>query len=203
MEIANLISGPIQNNVYIVYDESNECIIIDAAFGCCDALLQFINDKNLILKYILLTHGHGDHIGDLAKLKRATNVPIVIHRADEYRLQIPEDMGFKIEPTHADILLNGGETLQFGNTKFKVVSTPGHTEGGVCYIFEKEKIIFSGDTLFNGSIGRTDFDGGDFNTLIKSIKEKLFILSDDYCIYTGHGEPTSLKDEKLYNPYLT
>ena len=202
MEIKTFVCGYINNNVYIIYDESKECAIVDAPFNCAELLTRFIRQNNLTPIYILLTHGHFDHTGGLAELKKQTNAKIVIHKNDAYRLEKTEEMGIKLEPVDADILLKGNEILQFGKTKINVLFTPGHTEGGVSYVLAEEKVVFVGDTLFYGSIGRTDFAGGDFNTLITSIKENLLVLPDDFCVYPGHGETTTIKYEKLYNPYI-
>ncbi len=205
MNIVSLCVGPIQNNVYIAYDTSNKCVVIDAPFGSAEAIKKIIQEKQLTVEFILITHTHWDHVGDLAELQRQTNAKVCVHENDIYRLlDDTSSMGIPIEMENVqpDMILHGGESIQCGEMKFRVVATPGHTEGGICFIEDTAKVVFAGDTLFRGSIGRTDFPGGDFATLISSIKSQLLLLDDDYVVYCGHNEPTTIGYERKTNPFL-
>lgn len=205
MELVNFEVGPIQNNVYIVYDDTKECVIIDAPLGASIPIDKFIKENNLTAKGILLTHSHWDHIGELYELKQITGADIYVHKDDAHRLEndkMRERLPIDIKSVAPDVLLEGGEELSFGKTKFRVLHTPGHTEGGVCFVFEEDKTVFTGDTLFAFSIGRTDFPGGNFDVLINSIKSKLLSLGDDFIVYPGHGEHTTIKNEKTHNPFI-
>ncbi|MGI6369759.1 MAG: MBL fold metallo-hydrolase [Ignavibacteria bacterium] len=205
MELVNFEVGPVQNNVYVVYDDTKECIIIDAPLGASIHLDKFIKENDLTVKSILITHSHWDHIGELYEIKQMTGADIYVHKDDAYRLEsdkMRERLPIDIKNVSPDVLLKGGEELSFGKTKFRVVHTPGHTEGGVCFVFEEDRIVFTGDTLFAFSIGRTDFPGGNFDVLINSIKTKLLSLGDDFIVYPGHGEHTTIKNEKQHNPFI-
>lgn len=205
LSIDTIILGPVSANTYIVTDEqSGETAIVDAG-DFNEDLKNLIGNKKV--KYILLTHGHFDHILGVYDLKQYTNANIAIHELDadclsdeQKSLCAWERPGIQ-KPVSADILLHDGDTLTLGQTQIKVMHTPGHTRGGVCYIIEKDRIIFSGDTLFCLTAGRTDFDGGSAQELMASLI-KLRALNGDYTVYTGHNRSTTLEFERTHNRYM-
>ena len=206
MNIIHLISGPIADNTYILYDESNECAIVDAPFECAKQIEPIIKEKGLVVKYILITHTHWDHIGGLAELKNATNATICVHKEDAFRLKQEiaslGGMDVQIQTVEPDKIIKDGEILSCGNMQIEVLHTPGHSPGAVCYLERKFGNVFVGDTLFHLSIGRTDFPGSDYATLINSIKTKLLVLPDDFKVFCGHNESTTIGFERNNNPYL-
>jgi len=164
-----------------------------------------IRQSGYAVEYIINTHGHVDHIGANAEVKRATGAKLLIHKDDAKMLTSSAAnfslfMGHPVTSPAADELLAEGDEIKVGNLVLKVLHTPGHTPGGICLVHELT--IFSGDTLFYGSIGRTDFPGGSYRTLIKSIKEKLMVFPDEAVVYPGHGPATSIGFERQYNPFL-
>lgn len=196
--------GKFQTNCYIIADDaSKEAAVIDPADGFQE-IKQFIEKHNLKVKYILLTHAHGDHILALPELKAFSKAPIGINIGDEDMLsdaninmsghftQIPIE-------TKSDFNLKDGDVLELGSTKVRIIHTPGHTKGGTCILFEKD--LVSGDTLFAMGIGRTDLYGGNYDTLVNSIKTKLFILPEDINVHPGHGSSTTILSEKNNNPF--
>ena len=192
--------GMIGTNCYLVYDEDlKETVIIDpgdnAAF-----LAASIGNMGLKPAAIFLTHAHFDHIGAVRELKDKYDIPIYIHRLDVKMLEDPEFnlSGYlSVELTENDVILEGGETIGIGGMVFKVIATPGHTPGGICFYMEKENILFSGDTLFRFSWGRTDFPGGSESTLMESIRKKLLILPEQTVVYPGHEGATTIRNEKI------
>ncbi len=204
MEIKKLSLGVMGTNCYLVWDEDRNGVVIDPGFT--DSRIKAIIDEHeLTIHYILLTHGHFDHIGAIEKLKKETGAKVLIHENDKACLTDPKRnlsymAGFDLSGEEADGFLVDGQTLQVGELEFKIIHTPGHSKGGVCLLAGKH--LFSGDTLFNTSIGRTDFPDSDINELLAAIRNKLFILADDTLVYPGHGENTTIGYEKRYNPYL-
>lgn len=198
---------PFQQNCSVVWDDEKNAAIIDPG-GDAERIIQFINENQITPKVILLTHGHLDHVGAAAKLKREFNIDILgPEKSDDYWLQgLPqqaEQFGLPYcAPLTPDRWLNEGETIEVGELCFSILHLPGHTPGHIGFINQEEKIAFTGDVLFRRSIGRTDFPGGDFSQLIKSIKEKLWPLADDTQIVAGHGLLTTIADEKRQNPFL-
>ncbi|OBW95650.1 MBL fold metallo-hydrolase [Gallibacterium salpingitidis] len=198
---------PFQQNCSVIWDDEKNAAIIDPG-GDAERIINFINENELKPKMILLTHGHLDHVGGAAKLKREFNLEIIgPHKADHYWLQgLPqqaEQFGLPYcAPLTPDRWLEECETVQFGALSFSVLHLPGHTPGHIGFINQEENIAFTGDVLFRRSIGRTDFPGGDFSQLINSIKTKLWPLADDMQIVPGHGLLTTIADEKRQNPFL-
>jgi glyoxylase-like metal-dependent hydrolase (beta-lactamase superfamily II) len=206
MKIITIPVGMLQANCYIVNDErSPEALVIDpGAEG--SKIQKELEQRGLQIKYMVNTHGHNDHIGANRFLKEATGAPLLIHEADAAMLTDPNlnlsvEFGLKYDKPAADRLLHDGDELEMGNLKFKILHTPGHTPGGICLV--TEGVCFSGDTLFDGSIGRTDLPGGSFKEIIGSIGSKLLTLDDNTIVYPGHGPQTTIGREKNSNPYLS
>ena len=202
MEIKILKLGVIGTNCYLLSTDK-AAIIIDPAFEN-DKTLEFLNDNKDKERLILITHGHFDHISGALSLRRETGVKIAVGEYENDYLSDNElnmSCRFKkpLTPFGADILLKDNEEITVGDLTFKTIFTPGHTRGGVSFLFQNE--IFSGDTLFFESIGRTDFPGGNYHTLINSVK-KLLSLDKDYTVYSGHGDKTTLSHEREYNPFI-
>ncbi len=208
MQIFAIEAGPVATNGYLVVDDStSKCVIIDTPLVSADRFMSLINENGYILECILLTHSHWDHTGDCVKLFNKTGVDIYLHKDDEYRLRNPKShtimqLPFEIDSYNASKLLKDKDILKIGNLEFEVLHTPGHTEGSVCFVEHKNKVVFSGDTLFEGSIGRVDLPGGDEEAIFNSLQNVLMNLPDDYKVYCGHGSMTTIGKEKKYNPFL-
>lgn len=195
-------------NCYITGDEK-EAIVIDPGANH-DKIFEFLNEKNIKTKYIVLTHCHFDHILSAGALKKLTGALLVVCDKEKENLQDNDiNMTGKFSKKSAlaesltpDILVSEGDTITSGEHSFRVIETPGHTSGGMCLYCEKENLLFSGDTLFCESIGRSDFPTGDLKTLLNSIREKLFCLPDNTLVYPGHEAKTTILHEKEHNPYL-
>lgn len=196
--------GPLSTNCYVIGDKSvGEALIIDPA---TPEVLDPLAKHNLKPKAILLTHGHGDHIGGVQHIVDNYNVPIYIHRHDVPYLTDPElnlsafssPVPISVEGTIKKV--RNGDHITCGAIDLTVYETPGHTPGGVCYY--TPGLVFAGDTLFHQSIGRTDFVNGDYDTLLNSIREKLYALPDDTIVYPGHGPETQIGFEKEHNPFV-
>lgn len=205
MKIAKFILGSMQTNCYFIIDENTKsCIIVDPADDI-DIIMQKLADKGLKCEKIILTHGHFDHMLALEELREKTGAPLYIHEADNEMLLDPEKSlmsfyaGSKKTCRSADVLLKDGDIINFHGNEIKVMHTPGHTNGSCCFLIGTH--LISGDTLFRGSIGRYDFYGGDYETILASLK-KLSELETDYRIYPGHGPSTHLSYEKEYNLYM-
>lgn len=205
MIIKRFIAGRLENNIYLVADEkSSEAVLIDATQDLPE-IQKAVKDLGVKVKYILLTHGHFDHILGLNSLKKSLNAPAVICKDD---LVISDNINeftrlFGLPdsvPPKYDMYIKDGDEILLGSYKIKVIHTPGHTEGGVCYLVDGK--LFSGDTLFRGSVGRTDLFGGNFDKLSDSIKNKLFKLDDKTEIFPGHGDMTTIGFEKKYNEII-
>lgn len=205
VNIQRFVVGPFQSNCYILsIKDSNECIMVDPGMPAKE-IEDYIEKNNLSLKYILITHGHFDHIGGIDFFRDRFNAKVCISAEDSSMLSDSylnlSEMSFKkIIVKKADVLLNDGDILRLKNDIITVIPTPGHTPGGLCY--KIDDVCFSGDTLFKGSIGRTDFPGGNYSEIMNSIKCKLLVLDDDLLICPGHGDTTTIREEKLYNPFL-
>ena len=205
--------NPFRENCYLVWDEGLDCVIIDP--GCYEtsefsALKGFIATEKLSPKAIWLTHGHFDHIIGVAELSREYSVPVYLSPEDSITLGGNNDVTLSFGLKRPDLSfvtkeLVDGQILRFAQddkASFKVIATPGHTPGCVCFYCEAAKTLFSGDTLFAGSIGRTDLEGGDYDKEIVSVMEKLMVLPGDVEVYPGHGPATSIAEERTTNPFL-
>lgn len=195
-------------NCYILgCEETKEAVIIDPG-GNVPALLHILEQDHLKLKYIINTHGHVDHIGGNSELKNATQAQLMIHAGDANLLtQVDKSAyimyGLKVDTPPADILLHDKDIITIGKTiELNVIHTPGHSPGGICLELKGTNALFVGDTLFQGSIGRTDFPGGNYQQLINSIKTRLLVFPDDQIAYPGHGPATTIGFERLHNPFL-
>ncbi|MBZ9687528.1 MBL fold metallo-hydrolase [Clostridium estertheticum] len=200
MEIRKLVTGIYGSNCYIVMDETTkEAIVVDPG-GDVEDIAGAIDAMGAKVLYILLTHGHLDHTTGVAKLKAITKAIVCISKADDDLITKGEYLFGPLIEGGADKLLKQWDVIKISNLEFTCLDTPGHTPGGMC--FKVENAVFTGDTLFTGSIGRTDFTGGDFNTIIMSIKLKLLCLPGDTIVYPGHGPSSTINNEKLGNPFL-
>jgi len=201
-----LMVGLLEVNCYIIGDEdSKEAVVIDPG-GDEDEILEALNYHNFQLKYIIDTHGHFDHVDANQPLKDATGARIIIHELDAAMLRRDNEAifftGKRMRPSEADILVKEGDVITFGPYKLNVLHTPGHTPGGISLVMDNSPLVYVGDTLFAGSIGRTDFPGGDYDALINGVREKLFTLGDHYVVYPGHGPVTTIGHERKYNPFF-
>lgn len=206
MKIERYLLGMFQTNCYIIENEAlQESIIVDPAIAPLE-LTEAINKSGITPKAILLTHGHLDHIMGVKELVQAYNIPVYAYSKEKQLLENPEmNLSAKQgeEFTYYDALyVEHEEYLQLAGFDVKVIATPGHTVGGCCYYIEKEHVLFSGDTLFLGTVGRSDLPTGDGKLLIRSIKETILKLPEDTVVYPGHGEATTIGKEKNENPYL-
>jgi glyoxylase-like metal-dependent hydrolase (beta-lactamase superfamily II) len=200
--------GPLQCNCSIIgCPETGEAAVIDPG-GDVDKIIEFAKSKNLTIKYLLHTHAHFDHIMGSRALKEKTGAKIYLNKGDEMLYENLQQQcklfGFKAtDPLPVDHFLEQDEDVQIGKVKASVIHTPGHTPGSLCFCTqEKESILFSGDTLFQRSIGRTDLWGGSFDEIIKSISQKLMVLDDSTRVIPGHGPDTDIWSEKKGNPFL-
>lgn len=207
MKIKTFIVGYLETNCYLVWDQTNNAFVIDPGFVKDDILelfIQFVHDNNLNIKYIVNTHGHADHILCNSFLKNKYNAKICVHKKDASMLvntvlNLSKSFDETITSLPADILFEDGDDFCVGNMKFKIVSTPGHTQGGICLV--TDKVMFTGDTLFNGSIGRTDLpNSSDID--MKNSLEILKKFDPEIIIYPGHGQRSSLKEEFFSNPFF-
>lgn len=205
MEIIKITAGVYAANCYIVYSkDTKEGIIVDPG-GDAHVILDKIKEHELDIKYIVLTHGHGDHIGAVEELKNSLKIPILIHEEDANMIKNPEInlssmLGMGPVSIEADQLLKDGDIIEFGDIEAKILHTPGHTRGCMC--LKIGKYLISGDTLFKGSIGRTDLNGGDYDSIIESIKNKLLVLDNNLIVLPGHGEASTILEERVSNPFL-
>ncbi len=197
--------GPLQSNCFIIADDGGtEAVIIDPG-GDGSRILDLLEAKSWKAVMVLNTHAHFDHMAANQEVLKATGARLAVPRLDApmmgETIMQAKLYGLSVEPSpEPDIMLEDGDTLELGGEMIEVLATPGHSPGGVA--FKTPLGVFCGDALFAGSIGRTDLPGGDFETLIRSIKEKLLVLPDETEVFPGHGPPTTIGREKLYNPFL-
>lgn len=213
MLIETLVLGLYDNNCYVVRKggESTDCVIIDTALDP-DGVIDHLKSNNLNPVAVLLTHGHADHIAAIPDLKKHyPSMKVVIDKADAPMLLCPiknlsmiGSLNIKTEP--ADVELDAQDKVEFAGITFDIIHTPGHTPGGICFYNAENKVLFAGDTIFAGSVGRTDFPGYDqqkaFEQLITNIKTKLATLPPETKIYSGHGPQTTVRNELKHNPFL-
>ncbi len=201
MILKRIPAGVYAANCYIIMDEhNNEAVIVDPG-GDEEDIISIIEEFKADPKYILLTHGHIDHIGGAVNLKNKYNIPIVINKKDEELILSSAYMfGSFGNGKKADMNVKDGDKLKIGNMDILCIETPGHTPGGMSYLVEDN--VFTGDTLFAGSIGRTDLSGGDYETIIKSINTKLIPLGEEIKVFPGHGPQSTIKREKQSNPFI-
>ena len=206
IKIGRMVLGMCQTNCYFVYREgSNKVIFIDPAdYG--EQIFKAMKDNGFEVAAILLTHGHFDHIWGCSRLRQLTSASVYAYEGEEALLQsahlnVSAEAG-RACTVKANILLKDGEEVTIEDMTFKLIATPGHTQGSCCYYFEEAKMLISGDTLFEESVGRTDLPTGSMSTLVRSIKDKLFVLPDGVVVYPGHGDSTTIEHEKKYNPFI-
>lgn len=210
MKVDRLVLGDFETNCYVLRNSSTarDCLIIDTGLDA-DPLLDFLELNKLNPVALILTHGHADHIAGVEMLrKKYSSILIYIHKLDAEMLgdadvNLSAMAGCSFTADKADRLIDEGDTIDKAGIWLRVIHTPGHTPGGICLYAEKDGIIFVGDTLFAGSVGRTDFPNGDMRQLISGIKSKLFALPEDTIVYPGHGPETTIGREKTDNPFLS
>ncbi len=207
LNVYPLVLGPVQTTCYVVSSQGR-AVIVDPAANA-NKIIQYLGTKKLIPEAILLTHGHFDHIGAVNELAAKYRLPIYAHKLEKEYFDQPEvnlsTMMYQPFVLSEDLdyhWLADGATLTCLDTQVKIFHVPGHTSGSLCYYFVKDRMVFTGDTLFKQSIGRTDFIYGNHQQLVTGIRQKLLTLPDDTLVYPGHGDCTTVADEKRNNPFL-
>ena len=207
MKIEKFVLGPVGTNCHIVLNEtSKECFLVDVA-ACPPELISHIRKEELSVKAVLITHGHFDHIMGLDELLKVYPVPVYVCEKERELITNPE-LNSSLSMLGRRYAFDGAQyvkdmdTLEIAEMKIRVIETPGHTCGGCCYYLLEEGVLFSGDTLFRGSVGRTDLPTGSMNTLVRSVEDRLFVLPDETRVYPGHMEETTIGYEKKYNPFF-
>lgn len=207
LRVEQYVVGPVMTNCYFaVNEDTNEALILDPG-GDADLLKEKIKERGISPAAVLLTHGHFDHAAAAKEIAEAFGILIYAHENEKETLESPAVnlcgmMGGPKTAYHADVFVRDGEILKLAGFSVEVLYTPGHTTGGCCYYIEKEQAVFAGDTLFCGSIGRTDFPGGSMGVLLRSIREKLLVLPGQTKVYPGHESTTTVGWEKQHNPFL-
>ena len=206
MFLRHLVVGDIETNCYLFgADDTTDCAVVDPGDDA-DMIIYMAQSSNKNISAILLTHGHFDHIGAVSTLREKFGVKVYALKDEEVVLTDPgvnlsmyHGAAYK---EHADVYLKDGDSIDVAGCNVKILATPGHTIGSACYYIEKENVLFSGDTLFQQSVGRTDFSTSSSTMLVRSIHEKLFTLPSETLVYTGHGPETDIGYEKKYNFYV-
>ncbi len=204
LNLKRLSVGPLSSNCYILWEDTDKNAIIIDPGDDKEKIIKCIDREELKVKYIILTHAHYDHLNATDDIRKYTGAKVAIHRLDaagltDKTVSLAAYTGYGEVQGEADILLEDGDKLFTGSIEAKIIHTPGHSVGGICVLVNN--ILFSGDTLFKQSIGRSDFPGGNLHELILSIRTKLYILPDDTHVYPGHGLSTTIAAEKQSNPY--
>lgn len=210
IHIKKFVVNPFQENTFIIHDDTKECVIIDAGCYCEEernAIDLYIEENKLQVKILVNTHCHLDHIFGNHYLVNKYEVHIAAHKNEDQMNNGASDYASSFELPSFDVapiskFVAENDIIKFGDTKLKVLEIFGHSPGGIALLIEDQNAVFVGDILFNGSIGRTDLPGGDYEQLIKGIKNKLMTLDDNIIVYAGHGEETSIKKERENNPFL-
>lgn len=210
IQVHAFVFNPVQENTYVVYDESGDCAIIDA--GCFTEkefkhLDQYISDQKLKPVKLINTHCHFDHILGVQKCRESYGLQWEAHKGDAFLVDSAPSQGamfgMEIQAIRpADVVIEADEYIRFGSINFRAIHVPGHSPGSICLYDEEHQVLFAGDVLFKGSIGRTDLPQGDYQSLIDGIKTKLMSLPDQVVVYPGHGPSTTIGDEKAMNPFL-
>lgn len=206
-QIVHLVVGPVQTNCYLVMNQkTKETIIVDPGAEA-DRIVSALTKMQAKPVAILLTHGHFDHAGAAASLAEKYGLLVYAHEKEaetlaDSRINLSGSMAGGAVTYHADIFLKDEQEIDLAGFHIRVLFTPGHTPGGCCYYFPREDIVFSGDSLFCGSIGRTDFPGGSARLLVESVRNKLMTLPENTIVYPGHDVETSIEQERMYNPFL-
>ncbi len=210
LKVKSFVFSPIQENTYLLYNEFNDCIIIDP--GCYfpeekDELKAFITQSSLTPRMLLNTHCHLDHVFGNKFVAEAWGLTLQLHEKEKLLLDYAPTSGLMYNMPFDNyagyyIYLKKGDMVKLGEDELTVIEAPGHSPGHICFYCSKQNFIISGDVLFNRSIGRTDLPGGNHETLLKNIREKLFVLPDETVVYSGHGPVTTIGEEKKYNPFL-
>ena len=207
LSIQNYVVGPVQTNCYFaVNDDTKEVIIIDPG-ASAKQLAEKIKEQGLKPAAILLTHGHFDHAGAAKALAAQYDILVYAHEKEaetleDSRMNLSGPLAGGATTYHADVFLKDEQELTLAGLHMRVLFTPGHTPGGCCYYFPREDVLFSGDSLFCGSVGRTDFPGGSMRTLVDSVRNKLMSLPENTIVYPGHDIETTIEQERMYNPFL-
>ncbi|MEM8567197.1 MAG: MBL fold metallo-hydrolase [Bacteroidota bacterium] len=209
IEVKSFVFNPFMENTYVLYDETKEAVVVDP--GCYEKyekqeLSDFIDREGLKIVQLLNTHCHIDHVFGNQYIKQTYNVPLAMHKEDSATLLAVKayapSYGFQhYEESTPDHFLDEGDTIEFGDSTLNIVFVPGHAPGHIAFYSRPDNFIIGGDVLFEGSIGRTDLPGGNFDVLIQSIHQKFFPLGDDMTVYSGHGGTTTIGREKKSNPF--
>jgi hydroxyacylglutathione hydrolase len=210
LQIQSFVFSPIQENTYILYNEFKQCIVIDP--GCYfdaekERLKNFITENELTPVLLLNTHCHLDHVFGNKFIAESYGLTLQLHEKEKMVLSYAPTSGLMYNMPFdnyagAFIELKEGDTILLGEDTLEILETPGHSPGSICFYCRKQNFVIGGDVLFHRSIGRTDLPGGDHQTLLKSIRKKLFVLPDETVVYNGHGSSTTIGEEKIYNPFL-
>ena len=211
IHVERFIVNPLQENSFVISDETGECIFVDPGFFYQEEqeeIKQYISDNHLKPVKIANTHCHFDHIMGVEFVRNEYGIPFTAHSDDAFWIdKVTEQghmFGFEVEPVKpVDFFLRESEKVKFGNSVFEIIHVPGHSPGHVVFYNSENRVLMAGDVLFYGSIGRTDFQGGSYEALISNIKNKLFKLPDETKVYSGHGPETTIGFEKRTNPFLT